>query len=91
MDVTEAVAEEAIRVGADLIIAHHAIIFFRPLRNLQTDSPAGRLYEKLIKHDIAVYIAHTNLDVAEGGVNDLMAGASAWSPRAPWRTSIRKS
>ncbi|MFD0692800.1 Nif3-like dinuclear metal center hexameric protein [Paenibacillus sp. GCM10027628] len=72
LDVTDEVVEEAIRVGANLIIAHHAIIF-RPLAHLQTDTPAGRLYEKLIKHDIAVYIAHTNLDVAEGGINDMMA------------------
>lgn len=74
LDVTEAVADEAIEAGANLIIAHHAIIF-RPLAHLQTDTPAGRLYSKLIKHDIAVYVAHTNLDVAEGGVNDMLAEA----------------
>jgi dinuclear metal center YbgI/SA1388 family protein len=74
LDVTDAVVEEAIQEQVDLIIAHHAIIY-RPLPHLQTDTPAGRLYERLIKHDIAVYIAHTNLDVAEGGVNDMMAEA----------------
>ncbi|RAV21743.1 Nif3-like dinuclear metal center hexameric protein [Paenibacillus contaminans] len=74
LDVTEAVVEEAIREKAELIIAHHAIIF-RPLANLRTDLPAGKLYEKLIKHDIAVYIAHTNLDVADGGINDMLAEA----------------
>ncbi|HEX7056956.1 MAG TPA: Nif3-like dinuclear metal center hexameric protein [Bacilli bacterium] len=74
LDVTDEVAEEAIALKADLIIAHHAIIF-RPLVNLRTDLPAGRLYEKLLKADIAVYIAHTNLDVAEGGINDLLAEA----------------
>lgn len=74
LDVTDAVVEEAIALGADLIMAHHAIIF-RALVHLQTDTPAGRLYEKLIKHDIAVYVAHTNLDVADGGINDMMANA----------------
>lgn len=74
LDVLEDVVDEAIQQGVDLIIAHHAVIF-RPLKNLRTDMPAGKLYEKLIKHDIAVYIAHTNLDVAEGGINDLMAQA----------------
>jgi dinuclear metal center YbgI/SA1388 family protein len=74
LDVVDDVADEAISEQVDLIIAHHAIIY-RPLRHLQTDTPAGRLYEKLIKHDIAVYIAHTNLDVAQGGINDLMAEA----------------
>ncbi|RUT36413.1 Nif3-like dinuclear metal center hexameric protein [Paenibacillus zeisoli] len=74
LDVTDAVVEEAIALKVDLIIAHHAIIF-RPLAQLQTDTPAGRLYEKLIKNDIAVYISHTNLDVTEGGINDWMAEA----------------
>jgi dinuclear metal center YbgI/SA1388 family protein len=74
LDVTDEVVEEAIRLQAELIVAHHAIIY-RPLSHLQTDTPAGKLYEKLIKNNIAVYIAHTNLDVAEGGVNDMMAKA----------------
>ena len=74
LDVNEEVVEEAIKLGADLIIAHHAIIY-RPLKQLQTDSPMGKVYEKLIKHDIAVYISHTNLDVTEGGMNDWMAEA----------------
>ncbi|GIP35816.1 Nif3-like dinuclear metal center hexameric protein [Paenibacillus sp. J2TS4] len=74
LDVVEEVVDEAISRQVDLIIAHHAIIF-RPLKSLQTDTPAGRLYEKLIKHDIAVYISHTNLDVTDGGINDMMADA----------------
>jgi dinuclear metal center YbgI/SA1388 family protein len=74
LDINDEVVEEAIRLQVDLIIAHHAIIF-RPLKQLQTDTPMGRVYEKLIKHDIAVYISHTNLDVAEGGMNDWMAEA----------------
>ncbi|ALS21325.1 MULTISPECIES: Nif3-like dinuclear metal center hexameric protein [Paenibacillus] len=82
LDVTEEVADEAIREGADLIIAHHAIIY-RPLPHIQTDTPAGRLYEKLIKHDIAVYIAHTNLDVADGGINDMMAEAIGMTVTEP--------
>lgn len=74
LDVNEEVVDEAIAKGAGLIIAHHPPIY-RPLKNLQTDFPQGRLMEKLIKHDIAVYAAHTNLDVAQGGVNDLLADA----------------
>lgn len=74
LDVNDEVVEEAIRLGCNLIIAHHAIIF-RPLQGIQTDTPAGKMYEKLIKNDIAVYISHTNLDVTEGGMNDWMAEA----------------
>lgn len=74
LDVNEQVVDEAIAKEVDLIIAHHAIIF-RPLKDLQTDTPVGKVYEKLIKKDIAVYISHTNLDVTEGGMNDWMADA----------------
>jgi dinuclear metal center YbgI/SA1388 family protein len=72
LDVTDEVVDEAIAMGAELIIAHHAIIY-RPLAKLDTSTTAGKLYEKLIKNDIAVYIAHTNLDVADGGINDWIA------------------
>ncbi|PPA71435.1 Nif3-like dinuclear metal center hexameric protein [Jeotgalibacillus proteolyticus] len=72
LDVVEEVVDEAIDKGVKLIIAHHPIIY-RPLKTIQTDQPAGRVIAKLIQHDIAVYTAHTNLDVTEGGVNDLLA------------------
>ncbi|KAB2333891.1 Nif3-like dinuclear metal center hexameric protein [Bacillus mesophilum] len=74
LDVVEEVVDEAIANNVQLIIAHHPPIF-RPLKAINMDTPAGRLLEKLIKHDIAVYAAHTNLDVAVGGVNDLLAEA----------------
>lgn len=74
LDVLENVVDEAIEKNVDLIIAHHPPIF-RPLQKLVTDTPQGRMLEKIIKHDIAVYAAHTNLDVAPGGVNDLLAEA----------------
>lgn len=74
LDVLEEVVDEAISKNVQLIIAHHPLIF-RPLQRITSDDPTGRLIEKLIKHDIAVYAAHTNLDVAKGGVNDLLADA----------------
>ncbi|MDR9795781.1 Nif3-like dinuclear metal center hexameric protein [Aeribacillus pallidus] len=72
LDVLEEVVDEAINQKVDLIIAHHPPIF-HPLKHIRTDDPAGRIIEKCIKHEIAVYAAHTNLDVAPGGVNDLLA------------------
>lgn len=72
LDVNEAVIDEAIEKKANLIIAHHPPIF-RPLKSIATDTPQGRVIEKCIKNEIAVYAAHTNLDVAPGGVNDLLA------------------
>ena len=74
LDVLEEVVDEAIENGVELIIAHHPLIY-RPLKKIDTTTAAGRIVEKLIKHDIAVYAAHTNLDVAKGGVNDLLAAA----------------
>ncbi|WP_251555035.1 Nif3-like dinuclear metal center hexameric protein [Neobacillus muris] len=74
LDVLENVIDEAIEKNVQLIIAHHPPIF-RPLKNIMTDTVQGRMIEKLIKHDIAVYAAHTNLDVAKGGVNDWLAEA----------------
>lgn len=74
LDILEEVVDEAIHNNVQLIIAHHPLIY-RPLQKLVTDTATGRIIEKLIKNDIAVYAAHTNLDVAEGGVNDLLAEA----------------
>jgi dinuclear metal center YbgI/SA1388 family protein len=74
LDVTEEVVQEAINKNCQLIIAHHPPIY-RPLENVRTDLPTGKVVEWCIKHDIAVYAAHTNLDVAPGGVNDLLADA----------------
>lgn len=74
LDVTLEVVQEAIDHNCQLILAHHPPIY-RPLKNLRTDTPTGKIMELCIKHDIAVYAAHTNLDVAPGGVNDLLAEA----------------
>ena len=72
LDALENVVDEAIQKNVDLIISHHASIY-RPLKNLRTDLPQGRIYQKLLKHDIAVYTAHTNLDITVGGINDVLA------------------
>ncbi|WP_077214000.1 Nif3-like dinuclear metal center hexameric protein [Bacillus dakarensis] len=74
LDVTNEVVDEAIEKNVGLIIAHHPLIY-RPLQKINTETKAGKIIEKLIKHEIAVYAAHTNLDVAKGGVNDLLAEA----------------
>lgn len=72
LDVNEAVIDEAIGIGATLIIAHHPPIF-RPLKGIFVDTPQGSMIEKCIKNDLSVYAAHTNLDVTTGGVNDMLA------------------
>jgi len=72
LDVLENVVDEAIENNVNLIISHHPLIF-NPLKNIDLSSPKGKTIQKLIQHNITVYTAHTNLDVAEGGVNDLLA------------------
>jgi len=72
LDVLEEVVDEAIAKKVDLIIAHHPPIY-HPLKAIRTDQSQGRIIEKCIKNDIAVYAAHTNLDIADGGVNDWLA------------------
>jgi dinuclear metal center YbgI/SA1388 family protein len=72
LDVVESVVDEAIEKNVDLIIAHHPLLF-KPLKQLNVDNWRGRIIKKLIQHNITVYAAHTNLDIATGGVNDMLA------------------
>ena len=64
LDIREQTVAEAIEAGAGLIIVKHAPIF-RPLKNLVADKAQNRMILDLIKHDIAVYVSHTNIDVVE--------------------------
>ena len=72
LDVTKAVIDEAMEKGAELIVSHHPLIF-SPLRRIHLDTYKGAMLETLIKHGITVYSAHTNYDLAEGGMNDMLA------------------
>jgi len=74
LDVLEDVVDEAIEYEIDLIFAHHAVIF-HPLKTMRTDEGQSKIIAKCLKHDIAVYVAHTNLDNADGGMNDWLANA----------------
>lgn len=72
LDVLDDKITRAIELDAQLIVAHHPLIF-RPIKNVRFDLPIGKKLERLIKNDVAVFAAHTNLDNAEGGVNDVLA------------------
>lgn len=69
LDVRPTVVQEAIEKKVDLIIAKHPPIF-RPIKRLTPDTPQNAMYLDLVKHDIAVYAAHTNMDIIDGGLND---------------------
>jgi dinuclear metal center YbgI/SA1388 family protein len=72
LDVTEAVLEEAIASGCNLIISHHPLIF-SGIKRLAGRSSAERIIVKAVKSEIAIYSAHTNLDIFNGGVSRKMA------------------
>ncbi|PWG00784.1 Nif3-like dinuclear metal center hexameric protein [Levilactobacillus bambusae] len=74
LDVRPEVVDEAIAQGADFIFSHHPVMF-RPAKNLDLSDPQNAMYAKLIQHRITVYSAHTNLDSADGGMNDWLAEA----------------
>lgn len=73
MDVTAKVIDEALAHGANLIVTHHPMMFGGRKRLVETDSEA-KLLCRLIRHNIALIAAHTNLDRAPGGINDVLAG-----------------
>ena len=68
LDVTEAVLDEAIALGYNLIISHHPLIF-KGYKSITGKDYVERCILKAIKNDIVIYSAHTNLDNAQGGVN----------------------
>lgn len=72
LTVTPEAVRAARRVGANMIIAHHPLIW-APLKRLNPDDPQTMVCLELAVHDIACLVAHTNLDMASGGVNDTLA------------------
>ena len=66
------VCEEAAAMGADLIVTHHPLIFKAP-RAVTTDDTVGQCILFLASHGISAINAHTNLDCAPEGVNDVLA------------------
>lgn len=74
LDITDDVIDEAIQLGAQLIISHHPLIFHAQ-KSILSDDLLGRRIIKLIKHDISAICMHTNLDIAKGGVNDALMEA----------------
>ena len=72
LDVTDPVIDEAVSLGARLIVTHHPLMF-SPVRSLTDADYESRLIRRLIREDISLISAHTNLDQAPGGVNDTLA------------------
>ena len=71
-DVTPEVVDEAVMRGCQLIVSHHPLLF-HGLKQVCGQTPQARVVEKAIKNNIAIYSAHTNLDVALDGINMRLA------------------
>ena len=71
-DITEDVVNEAIMLGCQLIISHHPLLF-HGLKQVCGQTPQARIVALAIKHDIAIYSAHTSLDSVVGGINTKLA------------------
>lgn len=72
LDITEEVVQEAAEQGAQLIVAHHPVIF-GGVKSVTDQTVTGRILLFLAENRIAAICAHTNLDAVEGGVNDVLA------------------
>lgn len=68
LDVTDDTVTQAIDFGADLIVSHHPVIW-DPLKSIDFNTPIG----KAVRNGISIISAHTNWDLAQGGVNDVLA------------------
>ena len=74
LDITLPVIEEAVAWGSELIVSPHPVIF-NPVKSVLAGDPTGDKLMALIRNNISAICAHTNLDVAVGGVNDALAAA----------------
>jgi dinuclear metal center YbgI/SA1388 family protein len=75
VDPTSDVVDEALEIGADLLVTHHPLLL-TPVHGVPADDPKGRLVHRLVRGGAALFVAHTNADrAAVFGVNDALAGA----------------
>ena len=72
LDVTEGAIDYAAKVGAQMIVSHHPLMF-RPTRRIVDSDRDGARLLKLIERQLAVCAVHTNMDAALGGTNDIAA------------------
>ncbi|MEV6599262.1 Nif3-like dinuclear metal center hexameric protein [Actinoplanes sp. NPDC051346] len=72
VDCVPETVEEAVEAGAGMIVAHHPLLL-KGVSSVAPDTYKGRIVHRLIKADIALYVAHTNADVANPGVSDALA------------------
>lgn len=73
VDAAPATVDEAIAVGARLLLTHHPLLL-TAVHGVPASDPKGALVHRMIRHGVAHYVAHTNADVADPGVSDALGG-----------------
>ena len=72
LDLNEATLQEAVETSANMIVTHHPFLF-SPINKIDTSEPVGRIIKTLLKRDMHLFSAHTNMDIAKEGLNDWTA------------------
>lgn len=72
LDTNVNVVKEAVGEGADMIISHHPILL-NGIKRIDYSTPTGEMLKLLIENGIVLFAAHTNMDTANGGINDALA------------------
>ncbi|MFP5283852.1 MAG: Nif3-like dinuclear metal center hexameric protein, partial [Actinomycetes bacterium] len=84
VDCTLAVVREALELGCNLVVAHHPLLL-RPRSRIDLDDPQGRVAGDLLRHGVALFVAHTNADVPPYGVAAALADRLGLTDTAPLR------
>lgn len=79
LDANKNVVKEAIKIGAELIITHHPVIF-NPVKSVTDSTDFGEMLVSAIENKISIYSAHTNLDSAPSGITDTVCKMLDLSP-----------
>ncbi len=93
VDPVESTVDEAIELGAELIVAHHPLLL-RGVHGVPANTPKGSLVHRMVRAGVALFCAHTNADAADPGVSDAVAKAigltvtGPLNPGADGRTGI---
>jgi dinuclear metal center YbgI/SA1388 family protein len=82
VDPVRAVVDEAIETGVQALVVHHPLLY-RAVHSVAADQPKGRVVHDLVRHGIALYVAHTNADSPSGGVSESMALALSLTDLRP--------
>ncbi|MBI2354407.1 MAG: Nif3-like dinuclear metal center hexameric protein [Deltaproteobacteria bacterium] len=89
LDATPAVVDSAIASACQLLVTHHPLIF-KPQKTISAATPLGRLIHAAIRGGLAIISSHTSYDIADGGLNDLLAERLGLSGCAPLQVTSRQ-